>query len=362
MNIPPRPGTDLDNYLATTEHRRPARILYSFTMTADLARRVKEHIGSEDVSGHYGLMNGVSVMPRRPDGLPPLDFSPYWKDQQLPPGTTINAMGVAQAPSGFYHFFGFISPLRNAQSLAEIENYPLEDFSQWDASEMAPAVSKAHAEGRIAIGAIGHMYESAWQIRGYEEFLVDMMDRPAWAECLLERIAGQNMIKATAAARAGADELLCGDDVANQQSLMFSPDLWRTMMLSRWARIWAEVKRINPRMRIWYHSDGNIMPIVDALAGAGLDVLNPVQPECLDVDALHRQFGKRLTFHGLIGTQSTMPFGNPRSVRARVKEIIEKYGRNGGLIISPTHVLEPDVPIANIDAFCEACREFGALD
>lgn len=360
MNIAVSPATDLEQYKATTEHRRPARILYSFSMTEDLARRVTEHIGANDYQRHYGLMNRVNMGLRRPDHLPPLDFSSYWKDQQLPPGTTINVDGVAKVPSGFYHFYGYISPLRNAQSLSEIEKYPLEDFSRWDGSELATSVNQAHAEGKIAAGAVGHMYETAWQIRGYEEFLMDMMDRPAWAECLLDRIARQNMIKATTAVKAGVDTILCGDDVAHQQAMMFSPDVWRKMMLSRWGAIWAEVKRINPKIRIRYHSDGNIMPIVDDLVQAGLDILNPVQPECLNVDALFQKHGRRLTFDGLIGTQSTMPFGTPQSVRARVKEIIEKYGRNGGLILAPTHVLEPDVPIANIDAFCDACREFGA--
>lgn len=360
MNII-RPFSDLDNYIATTSYRRPARILYTFGMTADLERRVTEHIGTKDYARHYGLMNTVYTIPQRPAHLPPLDFTPYWKDQPLPPGTLFDANGVAVVPSGFYHFWGYISPLRNAQCLADIEQYPMDDMAQFDCSRLAETVSKAHAEGKVASGGVGHMYETAWQIRGYEEFLMDMMDRPAWAECLLERIARQNMIKATAAAKAGVDELVCGDDVANQQSMMFAPDLWRKMMLSRWSRIWAEVKRIHPGIRIFYHSDGNITSIVDDLIRAGLDVLNPVQPECLDVDALHRKYGRRLTFHGLIGTQSTMPFGTPQSVRARVKEVVEKYGQNGGLIIAPTHVLEPDVPIANIDAFCEACREFGTL-
>ena len=54
-----------------------------------------------------------------------------------------------------------------------------------------------------------------------------------------------------------------------------------------------------------------------------------------------------------------MPHGSPDDVRRRVEEVIDKYGRNGGLIVSPTHVLEPDVPIANIDAFAEACRRYG---
>ncbi len=353
--------SDLDNYLAATSHRRPARILFSFDMTEDLRQRVIARLGTADYQRHYGLMRSILVAPRRPAGLPPLDFTPYWKGQELPPGTTFNGDGVAMAPSGFYHFWGYISPLRNARCLADIEKYPLDDLAQFDCSQMAATVKQARSEGQVSIGIVGHMYETAWQIRGYEEFLVDILERPAWAECLLERIARQNLIKAIAAAKAGVDQLLCGDDVANQQAMMFAPDLWRRMMLSRWRRVWAAAKRIHPGIRIWYHSDGNITAIMDDLVRAGLDVLNPVQPECLDVDTLHRQYGRQLTFHGLIGTQSTMPFGTPQSVRARVREVIEKYGQNGGLIIAPTHVLEPEVPIANLEAFCEACREFGKL-
>ena len=57
-----------------------------------------------------------------------------------------------------------------------------------------------------------------------------------------------------------------------------------------------------------------------------------------------------------------MPWGSSKDVRARVKEVIQKYGRKGGLIISPTHVLEPEVPLANIDAFADACREYGTFE
>ena len=354
-------ATDLDDFLATTEHRQPSRVLYSAGFTEDLHRRVVEHIGTRDIGAHYGFYQSTGLGLKRPEGLPPLDFSKYWEGQDLPEGTTIDGNGVAMAPAHFYHFWGYISPLRNAASLEEIEHYPLDDLTTWDASHLAATVADAHAAGRVAVGWVGHMYETAWQIRGYEQFLTDLMDRPAWAECLLQRLADQNFIKATAYARAGADLIHCGDDVANQKALMFSPDLWRRLFHARWAKIWKAVKEINSSTRIWYHSDGNVEATVPDLVEAGLDILNPLQPECLDIDAIHRRFGDRLTFDGCIGTQSTMPWGTPADVRARVRECIEKYGRNGGLILSPTHVLEPEVPLANIDAFVAACREFGTF-
>ena len=152
------------------------------------------------------------------------------------------------------------------------------------------------------------------------------------------------------------------DDVASQKSLMFTPELWRKMMFSRWAKVWRAIKDIHPKVKIWYHSDGNVIDIIPDMIDAGLDVLNPVQPECMDLDEVHRRFGKHVTFDGGMGTQSTMPWGTPEDVRNRVRELIDKYGRNGGLIVSPTHILEPEVPIANIEALCQACRDFGTFE
>ena len=354
-------ATDLENFKATMAFRQPDRILYHGSFVADLHRRVIEHIGTEDIAGHYGFGQSSHVGLRRPEGLPALNHSRYWENEELPEGTNINGIGVAVVPAGFYHFFGYISPLRNATSLKEIEEYPMEDLSQWDDSHMAAAVEEAHAGGRYVIAGIGHIYENAWQIRGYEEFLIDTIERPAWAEAMLDHLARQNMIKCTAAARAGADCLHCGDDVANQGALMFSKDTWKKLMLSRWAKIWAASREIKPDIHIFYHSDGNIMSIVEELVDAGVDILNPLQPECLDIDEVVRRVGDRAALDGTIGTQSTMPWGSPDDVRRRVKEVIDKYGRNGGLFIAPTHVLEPEVPLENIDALFEACQEYGTF-
>lgn len=354
-------ATDLETFRAITAHRRPERILYTASFVDDLRRRVIEHIGTDDIAGHYGFFQPVHLPVRRPKGVAAPDYTPYWEDEDLPEGTVIDAYGAAQVPSGFYHFWGYVSPLRNATSLAEIENYPLDDMTDWDLSYMAQLVEQAHAAGRVACIFVGHMYETAWQIRGYEQFLLDTIERPAWAECLLGRLADQNMHKAVAAARAGADWIRCGDDVANQKSLMFSPATWRRLILARWAAVWARVKEIHPAAKIWYHSDGNILDIVGEMADAGLDILNPLQPECLDVDQLHRRWGDRLTLDGCIGTQSTMPWGTPADVRRRVADCITAYGRHGGLMLAPTHILEPEVPLANIDAYAHACRELGTF-
>lgn len=350
-----------ESFLATVEHRQPHHILYHSGFTPDIQRRVQEHIGTEDIAGHYGFMAVSRFAPRRPKDMPKIDYTPYFAGENLPEGTTFTGVGAARVPSGFYHFYGYVSPLRNANSLKEIEDYPLDDYNQYETDHLAAGVAAAKARGDVTIGHAGGIYEIAWQIRGYEEFLMDMIDRPAWAQCLLDRLCERMMICGRACAKAGVDMVQCGDDVANQNAMMFAKPMWQEFILNRQKSVWDEIKRINPSTRIWYHSDGNLFSVIGDLIDAGLDVLNPLQPEAVDVDAVHREFGHHLTLDGTIGTQTTMPFGTPAQVKARVKEVIDKYGRNGGLIVSPTHHLEPEVPLENIDALFEACREYGTF-
>lgn len=355
-------STDRDNFLSTVRHERPGRILYYANFTPDLKKRVIEHIGSEDIGEHYGFMKKTFLHPHRPEDLDPISYDRYYKDEDLPEGTHYSPVGVARVPSGFYHFFGYVSPLRNAERLEDIENYPLPDYQKWETLHYEETVKEARERGDIVVGNVGHMYEWAWQIRGYEQFLMDLMQRPEWAECLLDRIMEGARFKAITAARAGADYLHCGDDVANQEAMMFSKPVWEEFMHSRWEKLWAEVKEINPDCRIWYHSDGDIEDIAGDLVDGGVDIMNPLQPEALDVDTVYDRYGDRVTFDGTIGTQSTMPHGSPDDVGSRVKGVIDKYGQNGGLIVSPTHVLEPEVPLENIDAMVEACREYGTFE
>ena len=117
---------------------------------------------------------------------------------------------------------------------------------------------------------------------------------------------------------------------------------------------------MKPDILVTYHSDGDISAIIPELAEIGVDVLSPVQPECLDVGEVEGQYGDRLAFWGGMGIQTTMLFGSPDDVRAEVKHLIAILGDGGGYLIAPTHVLEPDVPWENIIAFFEAVEEYGS--
>ncbi|HRU07393.1 MAG TPA: uroporphyrinogen decarboxylase family protein, partial [Candidatus Brocadiia bacterium] len=285
-----------------------------------------------------------------------IDSTPWFKGRQLKEGCSFDLFGVAHEPGSLYHFTHFVSPLAGWPAEA-IKDYELPDRAHPAAFDgAADRVKAIHAEGRASSGLVGHTYETAWEIRGLDQFLEEMVTNPEPIEELVERIAVQNCALAAGFAKAGVDVLRFGDDVANQNAMMFSPASWRRFFKDRLRRQIAAARAIKPDIHVWYHSDGNISAIIPELIEVGVDILNPVQPECLDLPFLKREYGGQLAFWGCIGTQSVMPFGKPADVRDAVVKTIETMGP--GLLIAPTHVLEPDVPWENILALMEATQSY----
>jgi len=103
-------------------------------------------------------------------------------------------------------------------------------------------------------------------------------------------------------------------------------------------------------------SDGDLTELVEDLIDLGIDIINPIQPECMDLETTADRFGDRVGLYGGIGTQTTMPFGTPDDVRAAVERLAAIARRGVPVIVAPTHVLEPDVSTQNIEALVDAVR------
>jgi len=349
--------TQHERFLAFANFGPVDRVLRYAKFSGALLEVLTDALG-KDPYQHFLMDSPVVLRPQLPPDIPPPDYASYYPDyEDGKDGFFIDKKGCGQLKMGFHHFSRRISPLENANTLQDIEDFPIGDYSQYEPPEMAETCRRAHEEGRIVRGQVGHMYEDAWQIRGYEPFLEDLMLQRDWAELLLEKICNNNVGFARTAAKAGCDYIACGDDVANQNTMMFHPDLWREVMKPRWARVFAAAKAEKPDIQVWYHSDGDITDILDDLIEIGVTILNPVQPECMDPVAIRKRYGRSLAFDGCIGTQTTFPFGSVEDMHRTVTDLAEALKwKEGGLMLSPTHVLEPEVPPENIIAFFKACE------
>lgn len=355
-------STQLDMFNATVTHQAHDEVLFYAAFTPDLDCRIRQKYKLDDsvnLVDYFGMFNPTPILIPEDDSKQ-RSFEQYYQDIDKPEGTHLDANGVLHIPGSLYHFTRYISPLRNATSFEQIESFPYKDFSNAGTNvnidDLSKQVAQAHSQGKVATIWVGHMYEDSWQIRGYEQFLMDMIAQPQWCEFILDKITERNMLNATVAAKAGIDYIRTGDDVANQNALMFSIEQWRKFIKPRWAKVYAAAREIKPDIQIWYHSDGNITDIIPELIDIGVTILNPIQPECLDTIVVKKQYGDKLVLDGTIGTQTTMPYGTADDVKNLITENVKNLGYDGALILSPTHVLEPEVPLENIEAFIETAR------
>jgi uroporphyrinogen-III decarboxylase len=136
--------------------------------------------------------------------------------------------------------------------------------------------------------------------------------------------------------------------------MIISPRHWRHYLKPRMAAFIGTLKGINPELKVAYHSDGNLLPIIPELIEIGLDVLNPVQPMCMDPAELKHLYGDRLCFWGTVDEQETLPFGSADDVRREIHTRLQTVGKGGGLIIGPTHHVQLDTPMENFWAMVNA--------
>ena len=353
--------TRRENCLAVMNRDNPKWVVYYMSYTPDLQTRVQEGIKvPESVHQHAFPGAGISAPYERKEDR--RDFSRYYADMELPENAFIDGMGTAHIPGSKYHFDKYVFPMRNFKDPKEVEEYPWSQEPPYDDAyheALKKSAEDIKSKDLIAVGNGGSIFETAWYLRGMDNLFADFILNEDLAAALLDRITEMHVRSARATGIAGADLLGTGDDVGMQHRMLMSPDEWRKWLKPRFARVIAAAREHKPDIHVKYHSDGFIEPIISDLIEIGVTILNPVQPECMDPVKLKKQYGDRLTFDGTIGIQTTMPFGTPEDVEREVKRMIETVGKGGGLIIAPTHVLEPEVPLDNIRAFLNAVDRYG---
>jgi uroporphyrinogen decarboxylase len=201
------------------------------------------------------------------------------------------------------------------------------------------------------------IFESAWALRGYEQLMIDMASDPARANCVLDFPFHYHKAVTQTLVRMGVDMIWLGDDVGAQTSMLISPKMWRTYLKPRMAELIASLREINPRIKIAYHTDGVVYPIIPELIEIGIDVLNPIQPLAMDPVKLKNEYGDALCFWGSMDIQRTLPYGTPEGVAQEVRLRLDTIGRGGGLIIGPTHNLQLDTPLENFWAMINTIKQ-----
>jgi uroporphyrinogen decarboxylase len=362
--------THRERVLAALHHERPDRCPLQISFTPEFAERLRPAVGTGDGSQAGSLHNphgaGNTYELERALGEDLLLTSVGWAnsyyaaDAYNPGGDSyIDEWGVAWKCSRYSTRFG-------EGVYTETVGHPLaEDAAIASYRPPDPHRPELYADARRLLDSFGREYwivgvvvttifETAWALRGYEAMLVDFVADPERADAILDIPFRYHLAAAERLVRLGVDCIWIGDDVGGQHAMLISPATWRRFLKPRLAQLISSIKAIRPDLKVAYHSDGCIYPIIAELIEIGVDILNPVQPLSMDPARLAREYGGKLCFWGSIDEQRTLPFGTPADVRAEVLERLRTVGRNGGLIIGPTHHIQLDTPVENVLALADA--------
>ena len=221
-------------------------------------------------------------------------------------------------------------------------------------ARMAPLLAD-RGDAFVGVDVSPCVFEMYWRLRGMEDALLDMAADPELADAMLGRCGDFSvMLSAAACERFDVDWLWLGDDVAGQQSLMMSPDLWRALVKPHLKRS-ADVG-LRHGLPVAHHCCGALRDIIPDLIEIGVSVLNPVQCACAGMDAagLKHDFGQHLTFMGGVDTQGVLPNGTPAEVRRATERLIaDMTPDGGGYILAASHTIPPETPDENIFAMYE---------
>ncbi len=315
---------------------------YDLWLGGELRQRLVDFTGDEQFGLHLDAhMAGVG--PAYPETNERLDDSHY-----------TDAYGVIWEES-FPGEIGMVrEPILREPSLEGYEFPPTRVPGLFD--DTAAQVSQC-PESYVLWSLGFSLYERAWSLRGIESFLLDMIENPRFADELLDRICEVNIDLIEQACQFPIDCIRFGDDWGAQQGLIMGPALWQRFLRPRFARM---VEAVKSRGKTTYlHSDGDIQEIIPDLIELGLDILNPVQPDVMDIYALKKEYGRDIAFHGGVSVQHLLPESTSDQLRSEIRRLIREIGSGGGFIIAPTHSLGRDIPVENLVVLVEELTQQG---
>jgi uroporphyrinogen decarboxylase len=357
--------TSRERVLAAISHKQTDRVPVNYLGTPEVNARMREYFLLGDPrDGRPGdmVLNDWDILARLGADLRTLRLR--YQGPPLPvfdDGSVRNYWGVirrpVKTPAGVV-MESLEHPWATFQTLADMESYAWPDPSWFDYGGL-PEQCEAFGDFAVVYGWPGNMdlINGTAFARGFEQTIMDLASEdPVGMACLEKRFEfhHEQSRRALEACGGRIDILWAGDDFGTQRGLLLSPARWRKIFAPK-IRAMADLAH-HYGARLMLHSCGSTRRIWPNLIDAGVDIYDTVQPEAAGMDPreLAAEFGARIVLHGTISTQHTLPFGTPGDVTREVQARLDIFAEKGGLILAPSHNIQPDTPVENVLAMYRA--------
>lgn len=278
---------------------------------------------------------------------------------------------VLKMPAGGHYFDPVYSPLAGATSVTEIERY-VDEIENYDtpahldktyAEQAARAKELRENTDYLLVGFFGgHIFQAGQSLRGWEQFLVDLLTNKKFAHALMDKLTEGHIKRfARYAATVGkyVDVIHFEDDLGMQDRPLLKPALYREMVKPYQQRLFNFVKS-RCDAHILLHTDGAVAPFIPDFIEMGIDAVNPIQVSAAGMEPrkLKREYGKDITFWGAgCESQQILPFGTPQEVADEVTRRIDELAPGGGFVFCPIHNVQAEVPVENVVAMFETAKQ-----
>ncbi len=380
--------TSRERVLRALSHKEPDRVPIDIggkacNMTSKTLFRIKDHFGitSDDIWNRpfeSAAFYNDEVVERlgsdfRHIFLMPSDLETLQKGDDgiirlSEDGTISNEWGFQ------YKFIDGMSTIVNAPlaeaEISDIATYPWPDPKA--PGRTAGLVERARhlfeeTDYAVEARAVSHgFFELSHELRGFENFLMDLYINKDFAHTLLDKMLEIQMeMYSVLLQNTGkyVHVVQTADDYGMQTGLLMSPEIWREFMKPRRKALNEHIQSLAPQAKIFHHTCGSVYPIIPDFIEIGIDILNPVQPLATDMDPgkLKAEFGDEICFHGAIDQQEALP-GTVEKLDEEIQLRMQQLKPGGGYIVAPTSNIQDDVPLENILFYYDAIKRYGQYE
>ncbi len=244
---------------------------------------------------------------------------------------------------------------RPALAGPSVKGYEFPDLTTDKHFEAFDAWLKANPE-RFKIVQLGMLFwERTWFMRGMENIMMDIHLNPKFVGELLDGLQSVCLKIIDRLLKDYGDEIDgigLSEDYGTEKNLMINPNKWREFIKPRLAQICERIRTAGKA--VYIHSCGHVRPVIPDLVEIGVNMLQPLQPEAMDIFEIKREFGKDLCLMGGICTQRTLPYGSVEDVRSEVQACLKHMAAGGGYVMAPAKPILPGVPLENARALIDA--------
>ena len=350
--MPQETMTPKERWLAVLKRQKPDRIPMDYWATAEAHNKLKKYLGCEEDGALFERLH----IDR------PITVGAKYVGPPVPEGSNIFGCRFKNVDYGTGVYNECIyNPLAQYKTLDEIKkNYKWPSPDWYDYSKIPKQI--AGKKDYPIRGGGSEPFLIYKELRGQEQAFMDLALNPDIVHFCLDKLfelAYQNTLRIYEQIPGKVIITYVAEDLGGQEDLMYSPSHIREFFIPRMKKMMDLAHQAGAL--VFHHSDGAIQKIIPDMIEAGIDVLNPIQWRCkgMEREALKRDFGNKLIFHGGVDNQYTLAFGSVEEVRKEVMDNIRILGKGGGYILAPCHNIQAVSPPENIVAMYETGYENG---